>query len=85
MYCLYRLISEKAAHGKNMRRPFYFSKQIKPLHEGKAGAFRGKNFSILLFMSYIIVIGSGKLAQSPFFIGNLAIFFIGSDSETPLN
>jgi hypothetical protein len=68
-----------------MRRPFSFSKQIKPVHEGKAGAFWAKNFSTLLFMSYIIVIGPMELAQNPFFIGDLAIFFTGSDSETPLN
>jgi hypothetical protein len=27
-----------------MRRPFSFSKQIKPLHEGKAAAFGGRKF-----------------------------------------
>ncbi|MFC6249570.1 hypothetical protein ACFP4H_06340 [Pseudophaeobacter arcticus] len=75
MYRLYRLISEKAAHGKIMRRPFSFSKQIKPLHEGKEVALGGENFSTLLFMSYIIVIGDRRLAQSPFFIGVLSAFF----------
>ena len=44
MYRLYGLIPEKAAYGKNMRRPFSFSKQIKPLQEMKAMAFRGQKF-----------------------------------------
>ncbi|MDE4276415.1 hypothetical protein PXK58_18785 [Phaeobacter gallaeciensis] len=87
MRALFGKITENSAHGRNMRTSFAFSKQIRLLQRGKAVVLealgQAKNFSALLFMSYIIVTGRSPVLQSPFFIGDWACFSESSDSETP--
>ncbi|MEP2716407.1 hypothetical protein [Pseudophaeobacter sp.] len=53
MYRLYGLIAENTAHGKNARRCFSFSKQIKRLHRAKQGGLAaGKFFYPVIYELY---------------------------------
>jgi hypothetical protein len=67
MYRLYGLIAQKAAHGKNMRRPFSFSKQIKPVHEGKAAAFGGRKFFYPVIYELYYSYRTWETGAKPFF------------------